>query len=248
MKDIEKIYEVVDNGRESHKTWRMTLKGDMSAIVRPGQFVNLLIEDKYLRRPISVCDYGPDRLVLLYDVVGAGTRAMSQYKPGHKINTLTGLGNGFDIDNDSRRPLLLGGGIGCAPLLALAKALQTKGLEPVVILGFNTEADVVMEKDFTDLGLRTVICTVDGSYGHRGFVTDAIADLGIEGDYFYACGPTPMLKAVAGTLTIDGQISMEARMGCGFGACMCCSIETSVGPMRICKEGPVFPKDNIIWK
>lgn len=247
-KKIETIYTVASNERLSHKTWRMVLRGDTSLLSRAGQFVNLRIPGKYLRRPISVSDYDAETLTLVYDVVGEGTAEMSGMTPGTEIDTLTGLGNGFDEERDCKRPLLLGGGIGTAPLLNLARKLKARGKDITVILGFNTAADVVMEKDFQDLGIRTVICTVDGSRGEQGFVTDAIRNLAIEGDYFYACGPTPMLRALCSTLEIPGELSLESRMGCGFGACMCCSIETAEGPRRICKEGPVFDKEIIRWK
>lgn len=247
-RNIETVYRVESNVRQSHKTWRMVLSGDMSEITRAGQFVNLLIEGKYLRRPISVSDYNASHLLLYYDVVGAGTKAMSEMTEGDMINTLTGLGNGFDEDAETTRPVLLGGGIGCAPLLNLARKLQARNLSPVVILGFNTEADVVMKEDFKEIGIDPLICTVDGSEGVKGFVTDGIMTLPETPDYFYACGPMPMLCAVCTTLEIPGEVSLESRMGCGFGACMCCSLETKDGAKRICKDGPVFRKEELIWK
>lgn len=247
-KKIETVYTVASNDALSHKTRRMVLRGDTSPLLCAGQFVNLQIPGKYLRRPISVSDYDSETLTLVYDVVGEGTAEMSRMAPGTEINTLTGLGNGFDENRECERPLLLGGGIGTAPLLNLARKLLGRGKEVTVILGFNTEADVVLEEDFRSLGARTVICTVDGTYGEQGFVTDAIRRLDIRGDYFYACGPTPMLRALCDALDIPGELSLESRMGCGFGACMCCSIETAEGPRRICKEGPVFNKEIIRWK
>ncbi|MDE6717038.1 MAG: dihydroorotate dehydrogenase electron transfer subunit [Muribaculaceae bacterium] len=248
MRDIEKIYTVESNVRLTHKTWRMELSGDMSELTRPGQFVNLRIEGKYLRRPISVSDYDQNRLLLYYDVVGAGTKAMSEMHKGVKINTLTGLGNGFNEEAETSRPALLGGGIGCAPLLNLARRLQARGVTPTVILGFNTAADVVMEDVFREIGIEVIICTVDGTKGVKGFVTDAIKILPEEPDYFYACGPMPMLRAVCTGLEIPGEVSLESRMGCGFGACVCCSLETKDGAKRICKDGPVFRKEELIWK
>ena len=247
-RNIETVYTVISNEQLTHKTWRMRLSGDTSEITRAGQFVNLLIEGKYLRRPISVCDYREGELILLYDVVGGGTREMSEMKPGVKVNTLTGLGNGFNEGLDVERPILLGGGIGCAPLLNLARKLQDRGIEPTVILGFNTAADVAMKEDFRELGLEAIVCTVDGSEGVKGFVTDAIKDLPFQPDYFYACGPMPMLRAVCTSLSLPGEVSLESRMGCGFGACMCCSLETKDSAKRICKDGPVFIKDELIWK
>ncbi len=247
-RNIETVYTVRANEPLTHKTWRMLLSGDTTELTRAGQFVNLMIEGKYLRRPISVSDYREGELMLLYDVVGAGTKAMSEMKPGTKINTLTGLGNGFSEDKAVERPVLLGGGIGCAPLLNLARKLQARGIKPTVILGFNTEADVTMKEDFKKIGLDAIICTVDGTQGVKGFVTDAIKGLPFSPDYFYACGPMPMLRAVCTSLPFPGEVSLESRMGCGFGACMCCSLETKDSAKRICKDGPVFSKDELIWK
>lgn len=247
-RNIETIYTVTSNVSLTHKTWRMRLIGDTTQLTRAGQFVNLMIEGKYLRRPISVSDYNEGELMLLYDIVGSGTKAMSEMKPGTEVNTLTGLGNGFNEDMTTERPVLLGGGIGCAPLLNLARKLQARGLTPTVILGFNTKSDVTMIEDFNAIGIEAVICTVDGSEGVKGFVTDAIKSLPSRPDYFYACGPMPMLRAVCNGLDFPGEVSLESRMGCGFGACMCCSIETKDSAKRICKDGPVFSKDELIWK
>ncbi|MDE6682244.1 MAG: dihydroorotate dehydrogenase electron transfer subunit [Muribaculaceae bacterium] len=247
-RNIETVYTVTANEPLTHKTWRMRLSGDTSELTRAGQFVNLMIDGKYLRRPISVSDYNSGELMLLYDVVGSGTKTMSEMKPGTEINTLTGLGNGFTEDMDTEHPVLLGGGIGCAPLLNLARKLLARGITPTVILGFNTAQDVAMKEDFKEIGLDAIICTVDGSDGVKGFVTDAINALPFRPDYFYACGPMPMLRAVCTGLDFPGEVSLESRMGCGFGACMCCSIETKDSAKRICKDGPVFSKDELIWK
>lgn len=246
-KNIETIYTVRENVRLAEKTWRMVLEGDTSMLTAPGQFVNLLLPGKYLRRPISVSDYSEGRLVLLYDVVGTGTKAMSEMAPGTQIDTLTGLGNGYNPEADCTTPLLLGGGIGCAPLVNLARRLKEAGKTPTVILGFNKKEDVVLEEDFKAMGVRIVIATADGSHGVKGFVTDAMRELGISGDWFYACGPTPMLRALCLGLDIPGEVSLEARMGCGFGACMCCSVRTKDDAKRICKDGPVFLKEELIW-
>ena len=247
-RNIETVYTVMSNEPLTHKTWRMRLTGDTSELTRAGQFVNLMIDGKYLRRPISVSDYNKGELILLYDVVGSGTKAMSEMKPGTVINTLTGLGNGFTEDMATEHPVLLGGGIGCAPLLNLARKLLARGITPTVILGFNTAKDVAMKEDFKKIELDAIICTVDGSDGVKGFVTDAIKTLPLRPDYFYACGPMPMLRAVCTGLDFPGEVSLESRMGCGFGACMCCSIETKDSAKRICKDGPVFSKDELIWK
>ncbi len=244
-------YEIISNRRLTHKTWVMILGGDTAKITAPGQFVNIAIPGLYLRRPISICDYSHLRgeITLLYDVVGEGTRAMSEMKPGTKVNMMTGLGNGFSTTSIGSSPLLLGGGIGCAPLLALARTLRLQGKNPVAILGFNSAADSFgMDRWFDQLGVESYVATVDGSYGTKGFVTDVMRVKKIHGDHFYACGPMSMLKALCQTLEMPGELSIESRMGCGFGACMCCSVETADGAKRICKDGPVFRKEELIWK
>lgn len=244
----ERNFRIASNERIAAKTYRMVLEGDTSDFTAPGQFANVAIEGKFLRRPISVCDYSEGSLTLLYDVVGDGTRQMSEMKPGTVLNLLTGLGNGFDTEVKTQRPVLVGGGIGVAPLLNLAKALRRAGKEPEIILGFNTAADVVLEKEFKDMGFRTVVTTADGSYGVKGFVTDAPGWKEDAYDYFYACGPMPMLRALCGIPVITGELSLDERMACGFGVCMCCSLETRDGAKRICKDGPVFKKEELIWK
>ncbi len=249
--NIRGNYTIISNRRLTRKTCVMTRGGDTGAITAPGQFVNVAIPGKYLRRPISICDYSHERgeIVLLYDIAGEGTLAMSEMKPGESLDLLNGLGNGFSLDTDSMRPLLLGGGIGCAPLLNLAKALRLRGKNPVAILGYNTAADSFgMDIWFEEAGVEAYIATVDGSEGTKGFVTDVIRERKIDGDYFHACGPMPMLRALCTGLDIPGEVSIESRMGCGFGACMCCSVETRDGSKRICKDGPVFRKEELIWK
>ncbi len=242
------LYRVLSNERLSAKTMKMVLEGDTQYITRSGQFVNVAVEGKFLRRPISVCDYDEKTITLLYDVVGEGTKAMSLMEEGIVLDLLTGLGNGFSEDEPTQRPVLLGGGIGCAPLYNLAKKLLARGAKPTVILGFNGKADVVAEDMFRELGIATYVATVDGSCGTKGFVTDVIREENVQGDYFYACGPMPMLRAVCGGLEWSGEVSLDERMACGFGVCMCCSIETKSGVKRICKEGPVFRKEDLIWK
>ena len=244
-------YEIISNRRLTHKTWVMILGGDTAKITAPGQFVNIAIPGLYLRRPISICDYSHVRgeITLLYDVVGEGTREMSRMKAGTKLNILSGLGNGFSTSSIGSSPLLLGGGIGCAPLMALARTLRQQGKNPVAILGFNTAADSFgMERWFDQIGVEAYVATVDGSLGTKGFVTDVIREKKISGDHFYACGPMPKLKALCQGLEMPGEVSIESRMGCGFGACMCCSVETADGAKRICKDGPVFRKEELIWK
>lgn len=245
---MQVIYEIVSNERVAQKTWKMILKGDTSAFTTPGQFANIALEGKYLRRPISVCDYDSETLTLLYDVVGSGTAQMSGMQSGEKLNLLTGLGNGFNTKIKCSKPVLIGGGIGVAPLLNLAKVLREAGKEPAVVLGFNTAADIVLEKEFTDMGFKTIVTTADGSYGIKGFVTDALRGDDMVYDYFYACGPLPMMRALCKELPINGQLSLDERMACGFGICMCCSLETRGGAKRICKDGPVFVKEELIWK
>lgn len=245
---MQSIFTIISNERVAQKTWRMVLKGDTSAFTTPGQFANIALAGKYLRRPISVCDYDAETLTLLYDVVGEGTAQMSEMKSGEELNLLTGLGNGFDITSDCKRPVLVGGGIGVAPLLNLAKAMREAGKEPEVVLGFNTADDVALEKELTALGFRTIVTTADGSYGIKGFVTDALRGENMIYDYFYACGPLPMMRALCNELPISGQLSLDERMACGFGICMCCSLETRNGAKRICKDGPVFLKEELIWK
>jgi len=249
--NIKNDYRIISNRRLTHKTWVMTLSGDTGAITAPGQFVNVGIPGKYLRRPISICDYSHERgeIVLLYDVVGEGTRIMSGMTVGQTLSLLNGLGNGFSTDSGAGRPLLLGGGIGCAPLLGLARALKNKGASPIAVLGYNTAADSFgMDRWFEQIGVESYIATVDGSMGTKGFVTDVIREKGLDGDYFHACGPMPMLRALCTGLHIPGEVSIESRMGCGFGACVCCSVETAGGVKRICKDGPVFRKEELIWK
>ena len=242
---------MISNMQLTHKTWVMTLHGDTAEITAPGQFVNVAIPGLYLRRPISICDFNHERCetVLLYDVVGAGTAAMSRMKPGETLDLLQGLGNGFNVSAPGERHLLLGGGIGCAPLLAMARALKTAGKTPVAILGYNTKSDSFgMQRWFEQIGVEAHIATVDGSEGTKGFVTDVIREKSIKADYFHACGPMPMLRALCLGLDMPGEVSIESRMGCGFGACMCCSVETADGSKRICKDGPVFRKEELIWK
>lgn len=242
------IYKVRSNEPLSAKTMLMVLEGDTQYLTAPGQFVNVAVEGKFLRRPISVCDYDENSITLLYDIVGEGTKAMSLMKVGAELDLLTGLGNGFNAKVECQKPLLLGGGVGCAPLYNLAKVLLAKGAKPIVILGYNSKSDVVMEEEFKKLGVDTYVATVDGSHGTKGFVTNVIETEHIEGDYFYACGPMPMLRSLCSGLACDGELSLDERMACGFGVCMCCSVETKSGAKRICKEGPVFGKEDLIWK
>lgn len=242
------IYKVRANSKVAAKTFRMVLEGDTQYFTAPGQFVNIAITGKFLRRPISVCDYDDDSFTLLYDVVGSGTEIMSHAQPGDTFDILTGLGNGFDLNEECCHPLLIGGGIGVAPLFRLAKDLMAKGVMPDVALGFNSAQDVSLADEFAALGLRTEVSTADGSMGVKGFVTQLPLLADTPHDYYYACGPMPMLRAVGTMMQCRGELSLEERMGCGFGACVCCSVETKGGAKRVCKEGPVFKSDELIWK
>jgi dihydroorotate dehydrogenase electron transfer subunit len=222
----------------------MILSGDVSEIKNPGEFINLRLDGFYLRRPISVCDLSGDSVTIIYKVVGKGTQAMSRMKSGESVQALTGLGNGYDLSCSGRRPLLIGGGVGVPPMYLLAKRLIAEGKEVSVVLGFNTADEVFYEEEFRALGCSVTVATVDGSYGVKGFVTDALPD---DYTYFYTCGPEPMLRAVYRAAKTSGQFSFEERMGCGFGACMGCSCKTITGYKRICKDGPVLKKEEILW-
>jgi len=241
----ESNFTVLSNEPAARQVFRMVLRGDVSDITRPGQFVNLRLEGLFLRRPISVCDREGDRLTLIYKTVGRGTEQMSRLAPGTEINLLTGLGNGYDLAPAGDRPLLLGGGVGVPPLYGLAKELRAAGKAVTAVLGFNTREEVFGEEAFRALGCDTRVTTVDGSAGIRGFVTDAMP---ADYSYFYTCGPMPMLRAVYRASKTGGQFSFEERMGCGFGACMGCSIRTKNGTKRICREGPVLTKEEIVWE
>ena len=227
--------------------YEMTLVGDVSGVTRAGQFVEIALDGLYLRRPISVCNYEEGSLTLIYKVVGKGTDLMSQMAEGTELDVLTGLGNGFDIDHECQKPLLVGGGVGVPPLYRLTRDLIARGREVTVVLGFNTESEIFYADKFEALGAKVIIATADGSQGVKGFVTDAIAESGVEYDYFYSCGPLPMLKALCQATTTSGEVSLEERMGCGFGICMGCSIMTTNGAKRVCKDGPVFKKEEVIW-
>ena len=222
----------------------MQLMGDTSSITAPGQFVNIQLEGHFLRRPISVCDCEGDVLTLIYKVVGKGTEQMSMMGKGEKLDLLTGLGNGFDTAKSGDKPLLIGGGVGVPPMYLLAKKLIAEGKKPSVIVGFNKEEEIFFADEFAALGIDVTVATADGSVGVKGFVTDALPE---EYSYFYTCGPEPMLKALYHATKTSGQLSFEERMGCGFGACMGCSCQTKYGNKRICKDGPVLEKEEIIW-
>ncbi len=241
------IYKIVANEPLTSDVWRMVLEGDTQWISRPGQFVNIELEGLYLRRPISINDWTENTITIIYKVVGRGTEQMSRMTAGEELDVLTGLGNGFDVDVECERPLLVGGGVGVPPLYRLAKELLARGKKVSVVLGFNTAKEIFYADEFRALGAEVYISTADGSVGTKGFVTDAIRDGEVEFDYFYSCGPLPMLKALCDNTTVSGELSFEERMGCGFGACMGCSCKTLTGNKRICKEGPVMKREEIIW-
>ncbi len=241
----QSIFEIVENIPLNDNVYKMILKGDTSAITACGQFINILLDGLYLRRPISVCDTDSDTVTIIYKVVGKGTEQMSKMNIGEMLDVLTGLGNGYNLSLSGDKPLLLGGGVGVPPLYMLAKKLIAQGKTVSVVLGFNTKAEVFYESEFKALGCDVTVTTVDGSYGVKGFVTDAYPT---EYTYFYTCGPEPMLKAIYKTSKTSGQMSFEERMGCGFGACMGCSCKTITGYKRICKDGPVMQKEEILWE
>jgi dihydroorotate dehydrogenase electron transfer subunit len=236
-------YKILSNEKIARDVYKMVLEGDTQYITASGQFINIKLDGKYLRRPISVCDYDDTTITIIYKVVGEGTDYMSTLTSGECLDVLTGLGNGYDISKGTK-PLLIGGGVGVPPMYNLCKRLINAGQKPTVILGFNTKDEVFYENEFKSLGADVKVTTVDGSYGIKGFVTDAFTD---DYDYFYTCGPMPMFKAIEAKATTSGQYSFEERMGCGFGACMGCSCKTKYGNKRICKDGPVLVREEIIW-
>ena len=240
----QSIFTIIENSRLTDTVYRMVLEGDTSAITGPGQFVNVQLEGKFLRRPISVCDYSDTTLTILYKVVGDGTARMAELPEGDVLDVLTGLGNGYDLTFAGDAPLLIGGGVGVPPLYRLAKELIADGKQVQVVLGFNTKDEVFYEEEFRALGATVTVTTADGSHGVKGFVTNALPD---AYSYFYTCGPEPMLKALYKATSTSGQFSFEERMGCGFGACMGCSCKVITGYKRICKEGPVLRKEEILW-
>ena len=241
----QSFFEIIENTPLTDSVMRMRLRGDTSEITRPGTFVNIKLDGLYLRRPISVCDVEGDVLTIIYKVVGHGTEQMREMTEG-KLDVLTGLGNGYDTEKSGEKVMLLGGGVGVPPLYMLAKRLIAEGKKVHVVLGFNTASEVFYEKEFAALGAAVTVTTVDGSHGTKGFVTTAME--GADYSYFYTCGPEPMLKAIYKTAKTSGQFSFEERMGCGFGACMGCSCKTVTGYKRICKDGPVLEKEEILWE
>ena len=236
---------VLENKPLTDLVWQMKLQADTGIITAAGQFVNLKMEGLYLRRPISICDWDDTSLTLIYKVVGEGTRQMTGLKPGDTVDTLLGLGNGYNLEKSGDTPLLIGGGVGIPPMYGLCKRLLAQGKTVSVILGFNAKNEIFYEQEFKDLGATVYVATADGSYGVKGFVTDVMKDLTYS--YFYTCGPMPMFKAIESVAQTSGQFSFEERMGCGFGACMGCTCKTKYGNKRICKDGPVLEREEIVW-
>ncbi len=238
-------YKITENIALTANVYKMTLEGDTQYITAPGQFINIKIDGLFLRRPISVCDYCDGKITIIYKVVGKGTEMMSQMLPGQVLDVLTGLGNGFCCEKSGAFPLLIGGGVGVPPMYNLTKKLIEQGKQVTVVLGFNKKDEIFYEDEFKALGANVIVTTVDGSYGVKGFVTDAIKDVNYT--HHYVCGPLPMLKAVYNATEGDGSYSFEERMGCGFGGCVGCTCKTKYGNKRICKDGPVLCKEEIIW-
>ncbi|MCQ2481486.1 MAG: dihydroorotate dehydrogenase electron transfer subunit [Clostridia bacterium] len=241
----QSLFTVTQNEHLTESVMKMRLQGDTSAITAPGQFINITIDGLFLRRPISVFDRDEEAVTIIYKIVGKGTEKMSEMPAGTVLDVLTGLGNGYDMTVAGEKPLLIGGGVGVPPMYMLAKELKKMGKDVSVILGFNTQSEIFCEQDFKDLGCNVTVTTADGSYGVKGFVT---AGMDIDYTYFYTCGPEPMLKSVYAKAVTGGQFSFEERMGCGFGACMGCSCKTVTGYKRICKDGPVLRKEEILWE
>ena len=237
------FFTITENYALTSSVYRMELEGDTSAITNCGQFVDLRLPEKYLRRPISVCDYAEGKLTLIYKVVGSGTEIMASLPVGTKLDVLTGLGNGYDTSVSGQNPVLVGGGVGVPPMYNLCKKLVAEGKQPQVVLGFNTAEEIFLADEFRALGVDVHIATADGSVGTKGFVTDVIKNLNYS--YFYSCGPMPMFKAMEKVMTTSGQYSFEERMGCGFGACMGCTIQVKSGYARVCKDGPVFAREEV---
>lgn len=242
----QSIFKIVTNEPLTATVWRMVLEGDTESVTAPGQFVNIKLDGLFLRRPISVCDWGENTLTLLYKVVGKGTEQMSRMTPGTRLDVLSGLGNGYNMDKSGEFPLLIGGGVGIPPLYGLCKRLVALGKKPTVIMGFNTADEVFYTDEFAALGVEVLVATADGSMGQKGFVTNCME--GLDYSFFYTCGPEPMFRAISKTVKTPGQYSFEERMGCGFGACMGCSCKTLTGNKRICKEGPVMESEEILWE
>ena len=238
------LYTITENAPVAAGTYRLVLCGDGAV---DGEFVHIAVPGFYLRRPLSICDLEEGRMTIVYKVVGEGTRALSAMVPGETLEVLTGLGKGFDPQACRKEALLVGGGLGVPPLLLLAKRLKAQGKKVTAVLGFNRAEERILVPEFEAACDAVAVSTVDGSVGVKGFVTDAIAALRPTYDFFYTCGPMVMMKVVCDALEGPGEASLEERMGCGAGFCYGCSIQTKNGPRRVCKDGPVFKKEELIW-
>ena len=241
---LDSCYVIKQNDKIAHDVYKMVLEGDTSHITTPGQFVNIKLDGYYLRRPISICDKNETTFTLIYKILGKGTADMAHYPEGKTVTILTGLGNGYDTALSGDSPLLVGGGVGTPPLYLLARTLLSEGKHPTCVLGFNSARDVFYEEEFKNLGIPCSVVTVDGTYGKKGFVTDMLPD---HYSYVYTCGPALMLEALEKAIVTSGQFSLEERMGCGIGACVCCTVKTKNGLKSVCKDGPVFKKEELIW-
>ena len=246
MKSIQK-YEIVSNENIAIDIYKMVLKGDSSWVKRPGQFVNITIENAYLKRPISICDWDENGITIIYKVVGFGTKQLSNRKVGDAVECLVDLGNGYDIDSIHEPVLVVGGGVGVPPIYGLAKSLVKKGVEVTALLAFNSKENVFYLKEFEDLGIKVHVCTMDGTVGTKGFASDVMKQENLCDLFYMVCGNMPMMQSVYKTSNRNGMLSFEERMGCGFGACMGCSCKTLTGYKRICKEGPVMKSEEILW-
>ena len=237
-------FRISENNSIAVNTFKMVLSGGSNV---DGEFIHIAVPGFFLRRPLSICDYEDGRLTIVYKVVGEGTKVLSEMPVGTELEILTGLGRGFDAEACREKALLIGGGLGVPPLLLLAKRLKAQGKKVTAVLGFNKADEIILAREFESVCDTVAISTVDGSVDVKGFVTDAIAALQPEFDYFYTCGPMVMMKVVCQALEGPGEASLEERMGCGAGFCYGCSIQTKNGPLRVCKDGPVFRKEELIW-
>lgn len=244
---MKTLFTIKENRRIASDTYRMELSCGFMPETRAGQFVDIALDGFYLRRPIAVCDLSDDGMTICYKAVGKGTEYMSTLRPGMTLDLLTGLGNGFNVAACRDAALLIGGGLGAAPLHLLCRELKAAGKKVSVVLGFNKAEEIILIEEYRKMGVEPGIATLDGSAGTKGFVGDVIARMSPEYDRFYCCGPLPMMKAVCESLPTGGEASLEERMGCGAGFCYGCTRMTRGGAKRICKDGPVFDKEEIIW-
>jgi len=229
-------YKIINHTQLTENVFKLIIEGNTSTVKRAGQFVNIQIDNFYLRRPISVCDYDDNTITLIYKILGEGTEALSKYRVGDYLDLLVGLGNGFNVDAECQKPLVIGGGVGVPPLYNLTKKLLEKGKNPTLVICFNTEKEIFLYNEFKNLGLNVFVATLDGSFGTKGYFSNVIKENCLNYDYYYACGNLPMIKNIHSFMQVEGQISFEERMGCGFGGCMGCSIKTRNGYKKVCTD------------